>query len=433
MHVKKVIKKWHAYRKFIEGKGINPLKIKNITDLPVLDKQFIAQAIHTVPLFKVRSIVPSSGSTGIDFSFGLFGDIEMKKSSIAIEEFLRSRFNTQNRKTLILNLLPGAIPLYSSTAAVASIGVRIDTAISAITAFNSSFEQIILVGEPLFIKNLIEFGLKQSILWRYLPIFIIVGGEWIPEGYRSYLEGMVGHQRIYSSMGMAELGLNYFYETDETIMLRRLLFEDRRLLRILLGYADFCPMLFAYNEEEIYVETIKESDDAFESILLTTVNAERVLPLIRYKSGDKGRRLSRIEINNALKTAGYTEFFSTTGQPILAHFGRGKSISDIYPERIKEVIYSFREIASSTTENFMLSNSKDTVELEIQLKEDIHLTPDLEDIYRNIFHRLPVYVKLYPFELFPYPLNFERKVRHLNEGNNCKERRREDAELSSAV
>ncbi len=432
MHVKKVIKKWPAYRKFIEGRGIDLLRIESISELPVLDKQFIAQAIHMVPLFKVRSIVPSSGLTGIDFSFGLFGDIEMKKASIAVEAFLQSRFNAGSKKTLILNLLPGAISLQSSTATVASIGVRTDTAISAIQSFSSSFEQIILVGEPLFIKGLIESGLKQSILWKYLPLSIIVGGEWIPESYRSYLEGIVGHQRVYSSMGMAELGLNYFYETDETLILSRLLFEDRRLLKMLFGDFDFCPMLFVCDEEEIYVETIKETDDALESILITTVNIERVLPLIRYRTGDKGKKLSRIEINNALRAAGYPEFFSITGPSILAHFGRGKSISDICPERIKEIIYFSDEIASSTTGNFMLSNSKDTVELEIQLKEDIYLNSDLENIYRNAFHRLPVYVKLYPFDLFPYPLNFERKVRYVNEGDSCKERRREEVELSAA-
>ncbi|HBU06097.1 MAG TPA: hypothetical protein DEA95_05870, partial [Nitrospiraceae bacterium] len=97
--IKRIIKKWPAYRRFIEGKGIDPLKIDSISDLPVIDKQFIARAIHTVPLFKVKNIVPSSGSTGADFSFGLFGEIEIKKASVAIEEFLQKRFNTDNKKT----------------------------------------------------------------------------------------------------------------------------------------------------------------------------------------------------------------------------------------------------------------------------------------------------------------------------------------------
>ena len=434
MLIKRIIKKWPAYMRFIEGKGIDPLKIESISDLPVIDKQFIARAIHTVPLFKVKNIVPSSGCTGADFSFGLFGEMEIKKASVAIEEFLQKRFNTGNKKTLILNLLPGAISIQSSTATVASIGVRIDTAIAAIRSLGSSFEQIILIGEPLFIKNLVECGLKQSIQWKYLPLFIIVGGEWISESYRTYLENIVGYHRIYSSMGMAELGLNYFYETDETIRLRRLLFEDSRLLRMLLGDLDFCPMLFAYGEEDVYVETIAEPNDAFESILLTTTDPMRVLPLIRYKGGDKGKKLSRPEINDALKAMGYGELLSKTGLPILAHFGRGKNISGIYPEAIKDIIYLSMEIASSTTGNFILNSGKDkdTVELGIQLKEDVYPTPDIKDIYRNSFNRLPVHIELYPFDLFPYPLNFERKVCYVTEGNNCRDRGREEIELSAA-
>ncbi|OGW79879.1 MAG: hypothetical protein A3J81_07020 [Nitrospirae bacterium RIFOXYB2_FULL_43_5] len=431
--IKRIIKKWPAYRRFIEGKGIDPLKIDSISDLPVIDKQFIARAIHTVPLFKVKNIVPSSGSTGADFSFGLFGEIEIKKASVAIEEFLQKRFNTDNKKTLILNLLPGAIPVQSSTATVASIGVRIDTAIAAIRSLGSSFEQIILIGEPLFIKNLVEYGLKQSIQWKYLPLIIIVGGEWISESYRTYLENIVGYHRIYSSMGMAELGLNYFYETDETIMLRRLLFEDSRLLRMLLGDLDFCPMLFAYHEEDVYVETIAEPNDAFESILLTTTDPMRVLPLIRYKSGDKGKKLRRTEINNALKTMGYRELLNRTDLPILAHFGRGKNIAGIYPEAIKDIIYSSMEIASSTTGNFILNRGEDTVELGVQLKEDVYPTHDIKNIYLNSFNRLSVHIELYSFDLFPCPLTFERKVQYINEGNSRRERRREEIELSAAV
>ncbi len=422
--VKKAIKRWPAYRRFLEGKGVDPLKIESISELPVLDKQFIARAIHSIPLLKVRSIVPSSGSTGIDFSFGLFGEREIKRASDSIESFLQSRFDTKKRKTLILNLLPGAISLSSNTATVASIGVRIDTAIHTIKSLGSGFDQIILVGEPLFIKNLIEYGVRHSILWEYMPLFVVIGGEWIPESYRDYLEGIIGYQRVYSSMGMAELGLNHFYETEETISLRRLLFKDRSLLRMFLRDLKFCPMLFAYNEEEVYVETIKEAGNALESILLTTTEPSRVIPLIRYRTGDWGRKLSRVEVNDILKAEGYAGLLSTEGPPILAHFGRGIKTADIYPEEVKEIIYSSKEIASSTTGNFILDNIKDRVKLKIQLKKDVRINPGLENIYKTVFQKLQVVINLYPFGHFPCPLDFERKVRHINEGNNCEERGR---------
>ena len=97
-NIKKIIRKWPAYRKYIENKGINPGKIKDLKELPVIDKEFIASAIHTVPIFKIRNIVPSSGSTDNNFSFGLFGDGELKRTSNTIDTIIKNHFHTQNKK-----------------------------------------------------------------------------------------------------------------------------------------------------------------------------------------------------------------------------------------------------------------------------------------------------------------------------------------------
>ncbi len=431
--LKKIIRNWPAYKTFIENQGIHPGRIKDLKELPIIDKHFISSAIHMVPLFKIRSIVPSSGSTGSDFSYGLFGANELKSTSYNIDSTLQSHFNTQNKKTLLLNMLPGAIALQSATLSVASIGVRTDTAISAIKAFSSSFDQLILLGEPLFIKKLIESGLNESVLWKHIPLFIIVGGEWTPESYTDYIERLIGPGRIFSSMGMAELGLNYFYETNETLLFRRVLFDDRSLLRTLFGNLDFCPMIFAYNEKETYVESVNEQGNNFESILLTTLNPNRALPLIRYKSGDKGKVLSRDKINSVMKAAGHTPIFNKSGPPVLAHFGRGKRVANIYPEMVKEIIFKTSEIASTTTGNFRLSENDNALHLQIQLKEGIHSDFTLENKYSRTFSILPVEITLYPLEQFPYSLDFERKVRYVSESNNCGKQNREKVGLSTAV
>jgi phenylacetate-CoA ligase len=432
LQVKKVIKKWPAYRKYVEGLLPNPLKFETLSELPIIDKDFIAQAIHTIPLLKVRNIVPSSGSTGCEFSFGLFGIDEMRKSSVAIEAFLRKKFQTDTKKTLLLNLLPGAISLHSSSVTVASIGVRTDTAISAIESLGSSFEQIILAGEPLFIKKLIEYGIEQSIVWKYLPLSIVAGGEWISESYRCYIEGIIGQKRLYSSMGMAELGLNYFFETDETLLLRKMLVKDRRLMKALFGEAAFCPMLFSYDERSLVVETVKEMGETFDSILLTTVDSDRVLPLIRYKSGDKGKKLLWRDINTVLISLGYRPV-DDTGLPVLAQFGRGRNVAGIYPERIKELLFSSAEIASSTTGNFFISRNCETVSLEIQCAESITPHIHLQRLFSEVFSGMPVCVSLHPFESFPHALDFERKVRYVCESSSCRDRGREEAQLPVTV
>ena len=415
-HIKKIIRKWPAYEKLLENKGICVSKIKTLEELPIVDKRFISSAIHMVPLFKVKNIIPSSGSSGSDFSFGLFGDSELKSTSKTIDTLLMSKFNTEHKKTLLLNMLPGVLTIQSSTASIASIGVRLDTAISVIKSFSSSYDQLILIGEPLFIKSLIELGVKESILWKYIPLFIIVGGEWTPESYSRFLEQMVGSQRIYSILGMAELGLSYFLETEDTLVLRHLLSHDENLLKHLVGETGFCPMIFSYDENEVFVETVSEPGEAFESILLTTINSNRTLPLIRYKVGDKGKVLSRECINTALSSMGYAPLFTTPGPPILAHLGRGKSISGIYPERVKEIIYNNWKLASTTTGNFRLIEKENMLHLEVQLKEGILAGITRESEYCRAFATLPLHVRLYPFEDFPYLLDFERKVQYVGSG-----------------
>jgi len=433
LQVKRSIKKWPAYRKYAEAQGIDPLKIRSLDELPVTGRAFIAQAIHTVPLFKVRSIVPSSGSTGTDFSYGLFSDVEMRKSSLAIEAFLQDRFSTKKKKTLILNLLPGALSLWSTTATVASIGVRMDTAVSMIQSLGSSFEQIILVGEPLFIKNLVEFGVQHAVSWEHLPLFIMVGGEWVPESYRTYIEGIVGCRRVFSSMGMAELGLHYFYETEETVLLRNLLFQDRNLLRAIFGDTGFCPMLFAFDESKIFVETIREPGNALEAILLTTVDPDRILPLLRCRCGDRGRILSIEQVNRSLKAAGYRGLAPDRGSAILAHFGRGVQVQGLHVEEVKERFYASHELASVSTGSFVIEVAGSGVSLKIQMKEDYGISHAAEQACISAFRGLPIQPELCPFELFPYPLDYERKVRYGGKGNLGGEREREAAELSAQV
>jgi len=432
-HLKKIIRKWPAYEKFLEKRGINLLKVKKLSDLPVVDKEFISWAIHSLPLYKVKNIIPSSGSAGNSFSFGLFGDTDLRRSTNSIDTVLQTRFNTGHKKTLLLNMMPGSFSLHSSSVSVASVGVRTDTAISVIKSFGSSFDQMILVGEPLFLKSLIELGVQESISWQYLPLYIIVGGEWTPESYGNYIETFVGPQRVISSMGMAELGLGYFYETDETIMLRHMIARERDVFKKLFGDLDFCPMIFAYDENEVFAESVIEPDSNMGSIVLSTVNPDRTLPLIRYKCGDKGEILSGEQINRVLKEYGHIPLLSSPDTKILAHFGRGKSTSNIYPEQIKEIIFDNWEIAATTTGNFKLSKSSGSVQLAVQLKQGILPDHVWEDKYKQAFLNLPLKIKLYSFTHFPHLLDFERKVNYVCDSDSRTKIRREAESLSATL
>lgn len=414
-----VMRKWPAYKKYVEATGVNLTNLSSLSDLPLVDKQFLSTAITSIPLFNVKSIIPSSGTASDTYSFGLFDDTEIQNTATEIDSFLNDRFNVQTHKTLLLNLLPGSISIPSSVVSVASIGVRLDTAINAINSFGSSFDQIILVGEPLFMKCLLEAGIENSINWMHMPLCIILGGEWISESYRTYLESIVGFNKVYSSMGTAELGLNYFVETEETVLLRRLLYENRDLLEHLIGHIDYVPMLFGFNKDRLLMESVKKHDDIFESIILTALDPHRSLPLIRYEIGDKGVLLTRRKIKAALKTIGYEDLADAMDSVILAHFGRGKNMRGIYPEAIKEHLFKVNEIASYVTGQFMLSEHDNAIKLLVQLKEHVKTKRSLVNSIKAVFAHLPIIVEVRPFGKYPYGLDFERKVKYFNENKAC--------------
>jgi phenylacetate-CoA ligase len=210
------------------------------------------------------------------------------------------------------------------------------------------------------------------------------------------------------------------------------LLEDKNLARLLLYEGiDFCPMLFAYNQDDIYVETVQDCDSPLESILLTTLDTKRILPLIRYKTGDRGKVLSRELINKALKISGHASLLDIHDGPVLAHYGRGESLRRVYPEQVKEIMYSSEQLSSTTTGNFALGQNAGSARLEIQLRKGLQLSAALDHAYCEAFSRLPVGIKIHRFERFPYVLDFERKVRYVREGNSSDNPRRKEFKLSA--
>jgi phenylacetate-coenzyme A ligase PaaK-like adenylate-forming protein len=415
-NAKQVMDEWPTYRKYVENHGIDPDRISKFSDLPIVTKEFLAYALNAIPAHKVRHIIPSSGSTSGITTFGLFGDKDLEMSSWDIDAYLIERFDVMRKRTLILNLLPGGISVNSAVVAIASIGTRIDTAINAVRSFSSSFDQLLLVGEPLFLKQLIEEGLKDSLPWKHMPIMIVVGGEWISESFRIYMESMTGYGRIHSSMGTAELGLNYFHETDETIALRQFILYQKELSRRLFGKTNILPMLFEYDENRVFVEIVGQRRNIGGSVILTTNDMDRLFPLIRYEIGDRGLLLPREKLNHILASMGYQDKINSSGKPILAHFGRNLKPGGISPEKIKEILYSSKKAAFLTTGQFFISNENKN-NLLIQLKKDIKPDEKIIQTYESLFSDFAIDLGLSVFDEYPYPLDYERKVKYIDKSN----------------
>lgn len=425
--VRAAINAWPAYCKFLESRGINPVTVRRLSDLPLTDKSSFGKLAATISLDTVRHILPSTGSTGGDMCFGLYTREEAMRSAITINSMLESTYDTKRRKTLLLNVLPGALHIPSETATVACIGVRADTAIKVIQSFGHHYDQILIIGEPKFIKHLIDSGVRQSIPWRLLPIQILIGGEWFSETYRIYLESIVGSGKIRSSMGTAELGLDYFRETDETIAVRHVLLNNKGLLYRLFGQ-DYVPMIFTYNPEAVIVETLSPIKGRPGPIALTTTDASRAMPLLRYKIGDIGMLLDRADIKRALESVGFHAAIDAKGLPLLAHFGRGRHVNGVTPELIQEILYSSHSIAQASTGQFLLDD--DGNRLMIQINASVALDSQLVYEFKQAFIRMPVSLEIMTFAQFPITLDFERKGVYIHEDSYSKHRRDETLHVS---
>jgi phenylacetate-CoA ligase len=308
--------------------------------------------------------------------------------------------------------------------------VRADIVISTIKAFASSYDQIILVGENYFVKKVLEDGLDAALDWKKVKMHMILGEEILPENLRTYFSDILGinpeqpeHENIIgSSFGVSEFGLNVFYETKELIRIRRLLLNNQKLKEALIGKdLDNLPAILQYNPMRVYVEEFPTKDN-LSQIVLTNLEENTNIPLIRYNIKDEGIGISFEHLKETLTAFGYTNYIPRIRLPLVAVWGRDKILLEegfaVRPEFVEELLYLEKDIAANITGNFMLSNSKAGLRIEIQAKSNNPLPQSFENNLRDLLiSNIPAKIEIiiYPYKEFPYgmELNFEKKFQHI--------------------
>lgn len=381
-----------AYASMLEQDGVRPSDIRTIdaflAKAPLLDKQNtfgahpIARLCADGSLEGIRSVLTSSGFLSGVFSFGVNSSENLARSAMSIDTGLQYLFQVDERSTLLINALPMGVKINTRAAVLAETSVREDMVFAVIKKFRDEFEQFIIVGEGSFIKKIIEDGTERhGIDWPRLRVHLITGEEGIAENYRSYLAPLLGiddidaphAQIIGSSMGVAELDLNIFHETRESIRIRRLAHRDPALRRALFGTNDrHCPMLFVYYPHRCYVEQHLGSGP-MDELVISMLSEEMKIPLLRYRSGDQGRILPWEGMVSTLAEHGYP-IEPELRLPFVAVAGRGLSLETesgpLYPEAVKEALYHDPEIARMVTGNFRLVAEGAGVRLHVQLRPE---------------------------------------------------------------
>jgi len=365
-----------AYRDFLARNGIVPAKVRGAEDLQVVPPIDKGNYIDAYPLpdrcwdgfvSGASMLSASSGSTGVPYLW-LRGDEQTCHGAMMSEVIYREFFDVAAKPTLYLITfgmglwIAGTYMLAATqwTAqkglpiTVATPGLNTSEVLKLVRLAGVHYHQIVLVGLPAFLKDIIDTGVAEGIDWMARPVRLLVSGESITERWRDYVltrTGLDATAGVINLYGSADVGL-MAHETTTSIQLRRLAHDDRRLCSALFG-ADRVPSLNQFDPRLRWFEPLRDE-------LLVSVRAG--IPLLRYNTKDVGSVLSFAEVQERLRAAGYPECLEAGSRPswrlpMVYLFGRGKFSATLFgitlfPEYFKQVLDS-RDLSSLVTGRFM--------------------------------------------------------------------------------
>lgn len=428
---RRVAKDSPFYKRILQERGIQVNSVKDEESfkrlVPIIDKSiFNNYDLQDLSigggLKEIKQVSISSGFSE-KFSYSLTTSKELNDWCFFTDMLLDYSFNISRRKTFFINALGMGVKVYTSLP-IADTSVRPDLVIALVKKLTSKYEQFIIICNTYFAKKIIEDGIEQGIDCKSLCINFIIGEDWFPENFRSYLAWILGIDFdrtgkgiIITNFGTCELGLSLFQESVENIRIRRLASQNEKLHDALFGKEIITPILFQFHPYQVFLEEIDGE------LIFTMLSQKALIPLIRYASGDKGRIYTYNSVKEILTKLNYQDYLPKLKLPLVSIMGRkGKSIelnnTSVTPEEIKTGLYSDFEVTSATTGYFRMSKQDSHLRLEVQLKEDRQLT---EELRKQFYQAIAKYVKvdfqlqLYPYKDFPYGMGliYENKFRYV--------------------
>ena len=424
-----------AYRDLLRRAGVNAADVNDLETfkarVPLTDKTttFLAYPIHELcrggTLKGIKSIVPSSGHSGT-FAFSVDtaegAALAAKGADLALEYVLE----ISKRPGLVVNCYPMGLQVPTSLA-VANTGVSADVALAIVRSMASYFDQLIIVGQPLFVKKLVEDGAEQGVDWARLRTTLVTGGEGFVESWRTYMSRRLGiadpdnptTHFVASTMGAGELGLNLFHETPETIRIIRRAYRDTGFRRALFGDGvPHTPHFFVYYPMRSFIEELPAPGWPGGDLAVSHTALDLPLPLLRYRTGDLVRLLPHLRLAELL--AAHAPGLTAPGLklPCAAVFGRRDAIQmgerRITVEAMKEALFLDHEVAGSVTGFFRCRVEGSALAMDVQLREGVPAASELTDrlvtaLGRTLPPGVAPHPRVYPAPEYPQPTTHERK------------------------
>jgi phenylacetate-CoA ligase len=292
-----------AYKAFLAEQNIDPTTVQTLADfqkLPAIAKEnYILR--YPLPdlcrhgqLESCDMIAASSGSTGKPTFWPRFFTDELHIAT-RFEQIFHDSFSADSQRTLAvicftLGTWVGGMFTTNCCRYLASKGYPItvitpgnnkEEILRVVQELGPNFEQVVLLGYPPFLKDVIDTGLSRGVEWQRYHIKLVMAGEVFSEEWRSLVGERVGSQNpcydFASLYGTADAGV-LGNETPLSICIRRFLAKNPDAARALFGESRL-PTLLQYDPTSRFFEV----QDG--SLLFSGNNG---IPLVRYDILDTG-------------------------------------------------------------------------------------------------------------------------------------------------
>ena len=154
---------------------------------------------------------------------------------------------------------------------VATTSVREDMAVALVETFGHHYEQIVLCGDPLFLKRFTDYARERHVDWSRYRVNAMIGEEIFGEHFRGYLADSIGlnvdrparvhHVVVRRGRARPPSGLR----DARDHRLRRASLGQSRFARDLLGaHSDdgtTLPMIFTFNPLRTFIEVVDPDID----------------------------------------------------------------------------------------------------------------------------------------------------------------------------
>lgn len=420
-----------AYAKFLEAEGYRESSRRwQLASLPVMTKENYVRKYSIeercydgrIPAAGVV-IDESSGSSGIPNNW--VRSVEERED---VKHILQLNYQLIYRDTgcILLNcfaLGPWATGMNVSMSLVdvgilKSIGPDQRKLENTLSTFGPHYRYLVF-GYPPFIKSFVD---STTLDLKQYRMDLIVGGEGISEGLRTYLGTYF--KSVISSYGASDLEINIGVETPLTINLRRLCLANRKLCERLFG-RQTPPMIFQYNALDYIIETGSSGE-----LIFTIGRQTSAAPKIRYNLRDFGGVITHRQLASSLQEAGINIQELGLPQscfPILFVFGRADLTvpfygAKVYPTDVEDIINAHPVLVRSIN-SFQLSSYEDEqlnrrlrIHLETIKDFDGTLPQGLRDLFfdglcacnqdfrevTRMFERSCIEIEVHSFETGPF-------------------------------